>query len=67
MSKSATIKQFAKEINVSEKMAYGMARCEEFRTHKISFDIRAKEPGRKNAVWRIDIERYYAVRDAGYI
>ena len=67
MNKSATIREFAAEIGVSEKLAYGMARCEEFRRHKISFDVSIKRPEKKNCLWRIDIVRYYEAREAGLV
>ena len=67
MSKNATLKEFAAEIGVCYKYAYGMARSEEFQKHKISFDIGIKRPGKKNCYWRINIPRYYEMRDAGKV
>lgn len=67
MNKSATIQEFAREIGVSERIAYGMARCEEFNIHKISFDIGPKRLEKKRRTWRIDLERYYDARDKGLI
>jgi hypothetical protein len=70
MNKSITVKQFAAAINVSEKVAYGMARCELFNKQKISFDISIKQPGKpgkRNRVWRIDLDQYFKSREAGLI
>ena len=58
-----TIKEFASELKISEKLAYGMVRSGEFAKHKISHDIALKTKGRKNSVWRVDIEQYYRMLD----
>jgi hypothetical protein len=67
MNRSATIRQFAEEINVSEKIAYGMCRCEKFQELKIVFDIGPKDKPKIRHTWRIDIPRYYEARNSGQI
>jgi hypothetical protein len=66
-SKNLTIKEFSEEIKVSLRYAYGMARSDEFRKLRISVDIGIKKSGRKNANWRIDMQRYYDARERGII
>ena len=67
MKRSVTVKEFAEEIGVSPKTAYGMACCEAFAKQKISFDIGIQRSGKKNKSWRIDLIRYYEARNARLI
>jgi len=68
MSKSATVQEFAKELNICKRHAYGMARNELFQKHKIVFDIGTKHPGKRQYhSWRFDIQRYYEARAEGLI
>lgn len=67
-----TIKEFAQEIKVSEKTAYGMARSDAFVQNKISLDISASKEKRRgtirrNRTWRIAIDRYYGALEKGAI
>ena len=63
MSNLLTIKEFAQELKISEKLAYGMVRSVEFSRHKISYDIALKTKERKNSLWRVDIQQYYRMLD----
>ena len=72
MQKLITIKEFASEINVSYKLAHGMANSEIFEKHKISYDIALdkeirKKTSRRNKNRRIAIDKYYNALERGII
>ena len=71
MNKNATVREFAIEIGICDKIAYKMAKSDEFRMNKISFDISVKKCKEKNKRayhnWRIDIQRYYEARNNGLL
>jgi len=65
-NRNATIKEFAEELGISERLAYGMCRNERLQDLRIACDISVR-PGKKDAIWRFDIQRYYEARKAGLV
>jgi hypothetical protein len=66
VNRNATVKEFAAEIQVGIKYAYGMVKSAEFLKHSISKDISVRKD-KKNAYWRVDMLLYYACREKGII